>query len=1288
MKTLSGSSKASTTGFPGSSQARAKQAAQAKQAAKILGLTAGMLLGQSCDVELDPRVPESTGSFGSIVFREACQRVTYTAELSSGGPLDVSGTRSSALCRGAEPPSPSADPTVQALFAQRDNIISGVDRGVPSEPDDLQSALDGYLRAVQPLQDDGTMVTLVTRTAEVLKTMAADEGVVRGLGRLGHVGGIRPAGTAGGLIRAATGATWLDRWIGASLTLLDTGGVAAGELQAVLRASAFELRHLERSSEEPTSPERTPYLLRKLLIATHPELLTTHSLPIALRDARGLPLLTDITAPYTLDMATGLALADPAGYFLDSAGARIPYVSPLPEPGVAAMGMRDSRGRALRSDGKTLYQYAELDGSLLLAGLAEARNLVDDTPGATGGQGRNMLFGMLQGASLLAGSRSMLSKVREGETLTYQGFDPKDSMLLDLTHGAAQLLRFQPATAGVDIADSLRGLRTLLADPVNETPLARATLALLTAADEAKKPSYDTAKIPENSTLFDDLVPIIQRLLAVDDGALAEDLVAAMGDEHAKNLGPIMAQLADDRGYFFMRQPNATDGLNNLPTACAPKPMEDMNGLTPCGVIGEFGDQPDHSAPDSDAAIDWRGKKTNDPQNNRSVLQRLLHMVADSNGTRPFCNGRNASVFGGLVRFDAECDMFQLDNVGRFFMLTMASPALRDRTDTYAKPAASFREAIRNGRLCRGATPDPSGKCAGLLTTIDDGVNGDKVLEGMMGIIGFGRYPDSQAGARAIFMDVADPPPPAMPWTGAIRRTQDLVFNHVPMGAMYVVDPADPDNRKFKDGAGVDRLFIDEHNGVLFALEKVHAPANLPDGSVNKYPNDTFYDAMRPLVDAFAKHAECLARDGSGVCTKGQNATQILVDAMTVLHRHYPSARSQYLGRSFAQSYGSVVHPDAVVSYETLMVKIFAGDLLPSTAELTPTLLGLTVDGKVGSRRVLPLLIKLGRYMFDPNANLGPPVMYRDGTQQALRNDGQPAGPATVYYILADALKKKRQLFDKPENQAIKASWDQARSDTIDVLMTIATGSNGSGKKLYGFYDRRLRPMGTILLDFLIERVVAHSSDLPGWTSKLLSDTTDAVSGPMAAALIDLAVKLNENQYARNSTYGLLQQLLDPEKIANRDAIAVAALDAVQLLLDEPDLLPIGRGIASALVPETGPALTGITLMRRGRELEQKSDLVPQPKQTLLRLLQKLYEPDASGVYPMFKLSDAIGEVNRAHSSTKLATGDFTSEDYRAVLKTTGEFLVEQQRGLLRFLNIVQSRCLEGSTAPGCPATK
>ncbi len=163
--------------------------------------------------------------------------------------------------------------------------------------------------------------------------------------------------------------------------------------------------------------------------------------------------------------------------------------------------------------------------------------------------------------------------------------------------------------------------------------------------------------------------------------------------------------------------------------------------------------------------------------------------------------------------------------------------------------------------------------------------------------------------------------------------------------------------------------------------------------------------------------------------------------------------------------------------------------------------------------------------------------------------------------------------------------------------------------------------------------------------------------------------------------------MLDPENTGARDALAVAVVDGAQLLLDEPDLIPIGRGISSALKPDTGPALTSITLLRRGRDLENASYLVPAPKQTLIRLLQHLYTLDSSGVHPMSRLTDAIAEVNRDHQGNTLATGDFSGEDYRSVLNATGSFLIDQQRGLMRFINIVDSRCLPGATDPGCPTT-
>lgn len=61
-----------------------------------------------------------------------------------------------------------------------------------------------------------------------------------------------------------------------------------------------------------------------------------------------------------------------------------------------------------------------------------------------------------------------------------------------------------------------------------------------------------------------------------------------------------------------------------------------------------------------------------------------------------------------------------------------------------------------------------------------------------------------------------------------------------------------------------------------------------------------------------------------------------------------------------------------------------------------------------------------------------------------------------------------------------------------------------------------------------------------------------------------------------------------------------------QLLLADADLTTLGHGLASVVDPKTGPALAGITLLRRGHELEQSSSLVAMPKQVLVRLLRSL----------------------------------------------------------------------------------
>lgn len=1283
--------------------------------ASLCALTLATVLVPGCELDLGPRQTQTVPTFGAIVYREGCQRVSFTEDLAArrqdpARTLDSSGVLARAFCDPVTPsPLPEdAAPSLRALFERRASLIPAVDATLP---DALLGSFDGYLRSLGPLQDDGTVSALLQRSGDLLTTLGKDDAFAQALTRLAAVDGVRPRETAGALARSAASAPGLDAVLGSTLPLLIPGGAAREELRTLLRAGGFELRHLEKASA-PDDLDRNARVLRDLLTRSHPDLAIASEGPLllALRDSRGLPLLDKVVAPYAQDPQRPLAQANERNRFVTASGAEIPFVAPLPPldpaaPGAPPPAGRTASGQAKRDAGGLLYQYADLSGSLVLALLRDANLLfAADRPGklAAGEDpakryAMDIPFGLLRGVAPVLGTRVDTTKEKEGEALRYRGFATTASPALDLLHAAVQVLRYQgedalgaPLPPGQGLRDALRSIESLMADSANEGKLARATRALLDAADEARKPVYDNLKLPDKSTLFDDLAPILARVFAVP--GLAEDLVVALQDDHGKAVGAMMAQLMGERGYFFMRQLGETDGLNNLPKPCNVDADEAQNGLTPCGVVGEFGQAVDRAQPDSDATQDWRGKVTASPGNNRSAFQRLLHTLADTNGTRPFCNGRNASVFGGFVVFNDECDMFQVDNIAQFFLLSIASPALRRDPQTFAKQAASFREAIKNGRDCRCVVGDPDPKkrcvdaeakrkCDALLTNIDDGANGDNVLAGLMGLPGFGRYPEPAVGARALFLDVSRN-------INSLSRTRSLLFNFVRAGdGSLQVDPADADNRKFRDANGKERLLPDEHNGVLFAMEKVRGPARFADGSANPFPNDNLFDAMRPLVDAFAKHGECLERDAQGACLRGQNAVQILADAMTVLHRHWPSARSSTFGRSFQDSYGAAVSADSANGYEPLLAAVLPGDLLPATSALSPVLLNLTVDGTAATPKALPLLVRLLRALMDPSKTpVG--VAYRS-PGPALRNDGKPAysdatltavlgkdysGAPTLLYLAADALAAAKRTLDGDARKDDKAALKAAVSDAIDQFMQVeADGAGG-----WRFKNRRIRPVSQLALRFLQDRLVAKQADLPAWSQQLESDLTDALTGPLAAALVDLGVKLDQSVDARVATYALLQQLLSPDKgSANLRSMAIAATDAVQLLLDDRDLVPIGKALAAALDPDQGPTDPALILAQRGRDLEAQSSMVrPEDRPVLMRVVNNLFTiPTEStalgGVYPLYRLSDILGEILR---ETPGQGGDFSSADYRAVLSQLGLFLRDEQRGLPRFIEIVRQR--------------
>lgn len=600
---------------------------------------------------------------------------------------------------------------------------------------------------------------------------------------------------------------------------------------------------------------------------------------------------------------------------------------------------------------------------------------------------------------------------------------------------------------------------------------------------------------------------------------------------------------------------------------------------------------------------------------NRSVFQRKAHLVHDANGA-VFCNKPHSSLFG--VGDIGECNMFKVKDLGLFFVLTIADRSITDdKSRPETRNAASFREQM-----------DPAYQ-----SLVTDDALGDFALETLTGISGFTRFPTPQAASRALFLD----------------------HDHQ---SSFMQDTTDP--VKCVDGD----TFIDVHNDTIFGWE-VPLPGN-PSG----FANDNFYDALRPLVDAFAMHDECVARDDRGVCTQKQNAAKIFVDILAALHTHWGSKSSTYFGHGYQSQ--DPAQPrysagDGVFTYQKLAAEVLAdSDLMPSLTALAPTLRTMTLDGTINTPPARPYLVKSMSYLLDPAAAPAG-LAYRSGKVTTVKSDGTSPGPhVTPYALLADAYAAKRRALDAaPAGQA--GAWRAATSHLVDQMLTVDS-ANGQ----WQFHNRRFHGITVALVDFLRGRLAVHGAagDRDTWVHKTLTqNVTDAVSGPVFAALADLVARLEANQPARDSLYGLLNYLVNQAQSDASFATALtAASDDLQLFLDDPDLVPIAHAMGRAIDPEKGAVESQLRMMRRARALDPNCAT---GKCTLTTVLRNLYQDTPKGTSPAADVADSIAEVDRASPGSG---GDYASDDYRAILDNAYQFLVDEQRGFIRFVEIVKSR--------------
>jgi hypothetical protein len=717
----------------------------------VLGLAWLGLAATGCGSDFDTR-RDTNGeqSFGEVAVELGCKRIAYLDDLADGdGRVDVRGDRYRAVCRGAEEPPADAPDDLRALMARRDDLVPALDSAAPAA---YLPSLQAFLtsEAFLALYDDDTFTVAVDAVVALMRFAAGDPergpAFLDAMVRLEARAGYRPVDAAPGLAGALVTYPELSAALRGLTAAIAPGGSAEAAWNALLAAAGARMRDAAAAAA-PADPERTANLTLDLMF-THDPLLaagTTPELPLEVvrRDYRGVArvqLGADglMPAPFADQDGDGLADLDGEGRFVDATGAAIEAPAPYQlAPGAerAPWPYRDPAGRALASaGGPLLYEHIALDDTLLAA-------LGDQMSGLLAPE-RGVVLDLAHGSSVLLGSRVLTTHAyASGETLDYRGFDVGRAALLDMIHGYLQVLR-DPA-----IDDVLALTETLLRD--HEPEVARLAEAVISASRLGD--GHPGAVLEPGSPLWDDLMPVLQDIVA--EPGLVEDVLAVLEAPEVAALGAHFAHYMkySDRFSFDADQ----------------------------NVVGSFATEVDRSRPDTGF--------------DRSLWQRLLHVIADANG-HTLCSKAGARVeeplFGIDVTFDAACDLFRVENTALLFVQSIA----------YARDGDGD-VIFRNGE------PVPKAELvfdSFLVDLLDFFIDMDDFLESRSGIAGFTTHPTPQALSRMLFLQ----PTPA-----------------------FVADVIDPP--RCRDG----HLYTEAHADTLQVWEA-----------------DGFYDDVRPIVQVFADH--------------------------------------------------------------------------------------------------------------------------------------------------------------------------------------------------------------------------------------------------------------------------------------------------------------------------------------------------------------------------------------------------------------------------------------------------
>ena len=1151
----------------------------------------------------------------------------------------------------------------------------------------MQTALAELLTRLNPLYDsnplaaeggiDAPLLPASTQAlSRVFDAMAASKDAQSALARIGGRKGYRPLAAALGVVQPVLSYPDLRTISQQSVRLLSPGGPARDQFVQLLTVVHEELRTSE--TELPLGPFRVddtngiaqPNRARDNLEVMQNVLLATDasfghgSLSgglIVLRDNRGFALVNgsllgvpgSVSAPFTDSDGDGLGDVDDFGRFIGAQGQPVSVDLPFLVPGEPRIRPADSMGRAVLDNGDPAYQYLDTTQTFASSLLRDLDALIDPDPT----NNRETVMYALAGANALMGDRVSATQVygtgNDAKTISYTGFNPDTSPLVDLIYATGQVL------ADPQSDDFLQQMIDLFEN--HEQEVARfvgVALEMKRIADE-----HPEAGLPRNSIFWDQMAEVLTEVSHVgpvagegaDGPGLLEDILLALQDERTAKLGEVYSKFMTFRDVMNYNLNDINGSAFNYTSNNDMFPHEPVDRSQP--TVGDNRSMFDRSM---QIIYDSTGTTACSKANAHVHLEAKLLGFIQTSMTYPDDAIFNLTCFGANAKKDPLdwCDIFRIEDMTQFYLKSIIED------DPLLAPALNKHEAEL-------VVQD---NC---LNSLNWATNMDDAFETSSGITGLTTKPTHFALNRLVFFGADSANYPNLPDLDPFRNDDQKLNYKVnrfisglqePMGTPLCA----------KNAAGVnicsnvDDMLRVRNKGTLFLWEQFG-----------------FAEANRPVLYAFYKHDR-------------EDLFASMVDVIYFAMRddqHGPECDPSGNWRRNAPDFNPrYCSEDGLVRYEPMMAEQLQTDLIPALRELVKVVAAQRIQstryraakGEPIERRGTELMSAVTQLLFDAEYSAQRGITKRDGSKSTKWSDGvTDKAQVTPYDLFAEALRKiddrfeSAPGFDAADLEDRRAQWRRARSQLVDQFLAV-DGSGASAK----FRNPAIPKAIVRVLKTLREQLNANCPEREKgveckWAREdMARKMADTMRGPLFGALIDLTEALRADpsrvEIERLVNY-LLDAVSDDETLRN---VLASAVDLILVLRDGQTLPPVFNVLSALSVPDdetAAPGAADITLQLLN-VLSRDPDDTHGPDDPLLfdryrvldRVLPNLVkpiDPSEPSKTALEVLIDVAADVHRYDSAE---AEPLAGEDYRVIAESVREFLVDDKRGMEQLYEVVR----------------